>query len=217
MGFNLGKIVKPIGSLLNGITGVTDTADESYKASKKLMGMENANNIALWNMQNQYNTPAAQIARMQEAGIDVNPMTYAVGNGNMSTTASSVSTATPHMPVYSGAGNPVTTLMSVLNGLEDFRSRQLQNKILEKDVKTYEDTGIRPGSDGISQFARLLVNSPAVQAFTRWLERKLADKPHSDNGSWTSPSLSMDILNTPGTQMNLDGSVHYGKGSYFYK
>lgn len=156
MGFSLSKIFKPIGQILNGITGVTDTADESYKVSKKLMGMENANNIALWNMQNEYNTPAAQMARMKEAGIDVNPMVYAVGNGNMSSTASSVSTASPHMPNYSSAGNPVSALFSVLNGLEDYENKKLNNRILRKDVKVYEETGLRPSSDGISQFARVL-------------------------------------------------------------
>lgn len=213
------SIVKPVGSLLNAVTGVTDTADESYKASKKLMGMENANNIALWNMQNEYNTPTAQIARIKEAGIDVNPMTYAVGNGNMSTTASSVSTVTPHMPVYSGAANPITTLMGVLNGIEDFKARRLNNRILAKDVQTYEDTGIKPGSDTLSQLARMLVNSPAMKTLAGWIDRKFSKKSTSrgNTDSWISPSLSTDILNTPRTQMNIDGSVHYGKDSYFYK
>lgn len=130
MGFSLGKIVSPIGSLLNGITGVTDTADESYKVSKKLMSMENSNNVALWSMQNAYNTPAAQIARMKDAGIDVNPMTYAVGNGNMSTTASSISTAGAHMPSYSPAGNPISTLMGVLNGVKDLEIKDEQKQNL---------------------------------------------------------------------------------------
>lgn len=145
-----------IGGWLNDITGVSDTAKQSMKASQALMAEENANNIALWNMQNEYNTPAAQIARMKDAGIDVNPMIYAVGNGNMSTTASSVSTASPHMPNYSTAGNPITTLVSVLNGLSDVETKNLNNRILRKDVQVYEDTGIRPSSDGWSQLARFL-------------------------------------------------------------
>lgn len=157
------KVLKPItnlvsdvvGGTMNAATGVSHTAKQSYNQSLALMDKEYANNIKLWNMQNEYNTPSAQIARMKEAGVDVNPMTYAVGNGNMSTTAGSISSATPHMPSYSAAGNPISALMSVLNGVEDYKSRSLNNRILKKDVETYENTGIRPGSDGLSQLARV--------------------------------------------------------------
>lgn len=164
MGFSLGKVLKPVGSLLNGITGVTDTANESYKASKRLMNMENANNIALWNMQNEYNTPAAQIARMKEAGIDVNPMTYAVGNGNMSTTASSVSTATPHMPVYSGAGNPITTLMGVLHGIKDLEYKQ-------KQIDNYEHDHASPFKD-ISDVLRKIFTPKNGKSFLSFISTK---------------------------------------------
>lgn len=157
------KVLKPItnlvsdvvGGTVNAATGVSHTAKQSYNQSLALMDKENANNIKLWNMQNEYNTPSAQIARMKEAGVDVNPMTYAVGNGNMSSTASSISSANPHMPSYSGAGNPISALMNVLNGVEEYKSRKLNNRILANDVKTYEDTGIRPSSDGLSQLARV--------------------------------------------------------------
>ena len=73
-------------------------------------------------MQNEYNTPAAQIARMREAGIDVNPMTYAVGNGSMATTAGSISPGT-----YASSGvNPISTAMSMMSGIKELTAKDAQ-------------------------------------------------------------------------------------------
>lgn len=186
-----------VGGVLNSLTGVSDTAKQSYSDSVKLMNLENANNIALWNMQNAYDTPSAQIARMKDAGIDVNPMTYAVGNGSMSTTASNVATASPHMPSYSSAGNPISNLMNVLLGLGQYERQKQENRILKKDADTYATTGIRPGSDMFSQLARIFTNSPAVDAVSKWIKKKLSDESDEPKGkSWVSPTLSKDILNS---------------------
>lgn len=120
-----------VGRGLNALTGSTAMLDSEY-----------SNNVALWNMQNEYNTPSAQIARMKAAGIDVNPMTYAVGNGSMSTTASNVSA-----PSVGASGvNPIATLMSVLSGIKSIEAQGLQNQMLAKDLDFYEKNGYRPGT-----------------------------------------------------------------------
>lgn len=107
-----------VGNLINDVTGASSSAKNTYQ-----------NNVDLWNMQNAYNTPSAQIARMKDAGIDVNPMTYAVGNGSMDTTASSVSPGN-----YSSAGNPVSMLMSVIQGLQGVKNQKAQE--LSTDANT---------------------------------------------------------------------------------
>lgn len=151
-----------VGGVLNSLTGVSDTAKQSYSDSVKLMNLENANNIALWNMQNAYDTPSAQIARMKDAGIDVNPMTYAVGNGSMSTTASNVATASPHMPSYSSAGNPISNLVQLITGLEQAdairagtkqteqqtKKTEEETNILKRRSKIISETGIDPADSG---------------------------------------------------------------------
>lgn len=56
------------GSLLDG-NSQTKEAKSLYKWQ---LGQETANNIALWNMQNAYNTPKAQMLRFKEAGLNSN-------------------------------------------------------------------------------------------------------------------------------------------------
>lgn len=134
-----------VGKILNDITGVTETADRSYQ-----------DQVNLWNMQNQYNTPAAQIARMKEAGIDVNPMTYAVGNGNMSTTASSISS-----PSYSGSGvNPIAQVMAVMNGMADVRNKGLEGQIMDQNLQWAKKNNLPVGQmPSIEKTAGELVHS----------------------------------------------------------
>lgn len=57
----------------------------SYKKQKKLMNQAYQNDINMWNMQNAYNTPQAQMARLREAGL--NPH-LAYGNGSVANTSS---------------------------------------------------------------------------------------------------------------------------------
>lgn len=141
----LSSIGNFIGGLLNNVTGVTDIANRSYQ-----------DQVKLWNMQNQYNTPAAQLARMKEAGIDVNPMTYAVGNGNMSTTAGSISS-----PSYSGSGvNPIAQAMAVMNGIADVRNKGLEAQIMDQNLQWAKKNNLPVGQmPSIEKTAGELVNS----------------------------------------------------------
>lgn len=115
-----------VGNFLNNVTGSSDMLNKEY-----------ANNVSLWNMQNEYNSPAAQIARMKAAGIDVNPMTYAVGNGSMSSTASNISA-----PSVGASGiNPIATLMSVIGGLSSIKNQSMQlDNVLKNDVVNRRNT-----------------------------------------------------------------------------
>lgn len=75
------------GSVLGGLTGLLGGSNsakkslqavrETNKANRELAEYQNEWNLAQWNRQNAYNTPAAQRARYEEAGI--NPY-FALGN-----------------------------------------------------------------------------------------------------------------------------------------
>lgn len=75
------------GSVLGGFTGLFGSSNaankslqavrETNKANRELAQYQNEWNLAQWNRQNAYNTPAAQRARYEEAGI--NPY-FALGN-----------------------------------------------------------------------------------------------------------------------------------------
>lgn len=70
-----------------------DISDYSQAALQiRLKELENQFNLDVWNMQNAYNTPAAQMARYQEAGLNPN-LIY--GQSNMAGDVKSASSAQP--------------------------------------------------------------------------------------------------------------------------
>lgn len=83
-GFDLGSAIGGIAGGAMSLAGSKYAADKALEATKetnaanlKLAQFQNEWNIAQWNRQNAYNTPAAQRARYEEAGI--NPY-FALGN-----------------------------------------------------------------------------------------------------------------------------------------
>lgn len=120
----IGKAFGSVGSLMNSITGTTGQMDKSYKQQMNAMNMQNAYNTRMWDLQNEYNSPASQLARMREAGIDINPTSYALGTGNLSNTAVKVDSAGGFAGSGSPAGNPISMLMGVANGIQGYRETQ---------------------------------------------------------------------------------------------
>lgn len=83
-GFDLGSAIGGIAGGAMSLAGSKYAADKALEATKetnaanlKLAQFQNEWNIAQWNRQNAYNTPAAQRARYEDAGI--NPY-FALGN-----------------------------------------------------------------------------------------------------------------------------------------
>lgn len=69
-----------IGAIGNFFTGGM-SARKQYKYQSKLMDKQNQQQIDFWNMNNKYNTPLAQRARLEQAGY--NPDLMVGGSGNM--------------------------------------------------------------------------------------------------------------------------------------
>lgn len=75
--------------------------DRQKDANKDMMNWQNTNTIEMWKMNNEYNTPANQMARLAAAGINPN---LAFSNGGLSNVsisspnADSSSVSAPHMP-----------------------------------------------------------------------------------------------------------------------
>lgn len=75
----------PISSAISGAFGLAGSALQ-YSYSKKLQDQQNQFNLDMWNLQNEYNSPAAQMKRFEEAGL--NPaLIYSQGNPGNATTA----------------------------------------------------------------------------------------------------------------------------------
>lgn len=176
-----------VGGLLNAITGVTEQQDRTYEQQKKAMEAQNAYNTYMYNLSNQYNTPAAQLARMAEAGIEINPTAYALGSGNLSNTASTVSSASGFQGSGSPAGNPITSLMGVAQGIQGLKNAKADYQLKqETQDRTALETDIMRHNLKYGQDHNLPVGSmPGIDAtLASFVNRGLTDA--SKGGSMTS-------------------------------
>lgn len=73
----LGYIANPIGSLISTIGAANANKQQAKENEKNRQWSE-----YMWNKANEYNTPAAQLQRWQDAGIEVNPNALLQNGGN---------------------------------------------------------------------------------------------------------------------------------------
>ena len=59
----------PIGSAVSGGFGLIGQAI-NYGFQKKLAAQQNEYNLNMWNLQNEYNSPQAQMQRLEDAGLN---------------------------------------------------------------------------------------------------------------------------------------------------
>lgn len=59
----------PIGSAVTGVFGLAGSA-LNYHFQNKLIDKQNQFNLDMWNLQNEYNSPQAQMKRFEEAGLN---------------------------------------------------------------------------------------------------------------------------------------------------
>lgn len=73
-----------------GMIGSAISQAQNYKYSKKLMELQYQQNLDLWNKQNDYNAPTAQMQRLQAAGLNPNLIygSNVVGNSSNNTSTS---------------------------------------------------------------------------------------------------------------------------------
>ena len=105
-------------------------ARETNEANRQLAQYEWNRNLEMWNLQNQYNSPAAQMQRFKQAGLNPN-LIYGQGNAGNATT----------LPRYSAPTmQPVTVQPEVfrLNGALDVMS-----KYLDLQIKSAQEQQIR--------------------------------------------------------------------------
>lgn len=71
-----------------GMLGSAISQRQNYKYSKKLMELQYQQNLDLWNKQNEYNSPSAQMQRLQAAGLNPNLVYGSSVSGNSSNNTS---------------------------------------------------------------------------------------------------------------------------------
>lgn len=126
--------ISGVGGLLGSALGVSGQKQQ-YKYQRALMEQQYQNQIDFWNMNNEYNTPAAQMARYAEAGV--NPY-VALGHGNTSQYGS-VMQPTPQAPNYAGSvGAQIQQALQNFLLLQQARNIGADTNLKDAQVNTQE-------------------------------------------------------------------------------
>ena len=172
-----------VGSLVNNILGTTQAMKDQNKAQWDM-----------WNAQNAYNTPAAQMKRLKEAGL--NPM-LVYGSGSHSFTAGSMSASGA-----SGAGGSLaSSLVSGLFGrLTQGEKNELAKQSLGLEKQRISQAGIRLHQDlelGQAQIDQVKANAlnALLQAERQGLENEAYRKSIGTGFAWQKPGTA-DMFNT---------------------
>lgn len=136
-----GGLISGAGSLLGSFVGLGGQA-LNYRLNKKMADYQFQKNVEMWNLQNEYNSPKNQMARLAEAGLNPN-LVY--GGGNVSGNQS----GTP--PHYEGVNaqfdlsNFSTAFTDALKTFNDLRlvdstvSKNAEQEAVFRSQKTYYD------------------------------------------------------------------------------
>ncbi len=179
MGF-LGGLVGSAGgsSLLDFVKDTATNYINNYYARKNA-SKEFQRNVDLWNLENEYNKPVNQMARLKEAGLNPN-LVYGSG-------ATTLAASTHGAPRSTESWQGVKAgFMDTINAYQDLRQKdattenlKIQNELLrqqervaKKDADIYLNTGVHPArSSGniLSAFSQN-VGPAAREGLVRFLD-----------------------------------------------
>lgn len=126
MGF-LSNITKGIGKQVANVTG----ASAGYEHNKEMAKYGYSKDLEMWNKQNQYNTPTAQMGRLEEAGLNPNMM---YGQGSTSNTGNAKEMPKYNAPTADFKSNP-TALISMLGMFSDIQQKNANRKRIKESAE----------------------------------------------------------------------------------
>lgn len=167
---NEAAIAGATSAAINNISSYYATDNLNRKTRKynlEMYALQRQNALADWKMQNEYNSPSAQMARLREAGLNPN-LVYGAGSATAESksmpNSSSVQAWHPEVPT-AGATNPVTAyldtelkdatlqnlratnqsinnesmlkMIQIMQGSENILGTKMKNQNLEELVKMY--------------------------------------------------------------------------------
>lgn len=128
----VGQGISSIGSLVSH----SSSAKTNYKYTKRLQDAQNKWNLEQWNRENAYNTPLAQVQRLQEAGINPALAFSNVDNTNSAAQSPTASEAGYEFSSPYDTGNFVQTLTSLAQ--KDLFEKQSQSVGLDNALKAID-------------------------------------------------------------------------------
>lgn len=182
-----------LGGLLNtglGLAGSYATSIFNTEQQEKLQDKAFANDLKMWNMQNEYNTPLAQMQRYQQAGLNPN-LIY--GNGVSS--AGNASGAPSYEPVRFH-GIDLNSIM-MFQQLENLNS---QNRLLEAQTQQALAMAKNTQADNVTKVvnasnAQSLVDADLSikRATQREIDARAGQIERGDNLGWKAWARSAFI------------------------
>jgi len=136
----MGPLVLPLiaagaslaGSAINaGSQSATNQSQLSY--SKEMYDKQRADALADWNMQNAYNSPAAQMTRFKEAGLNPN-LIYGQMSQSPVVRTSSVEGYSPRAPQVD-LGNAAAMGLQGLGAYQDTQLKNVQTDLVKEQIK----------------------------------------------------------------------------------
>lgn len=138
----LGGIIGAVGALGSGVASIFGAKEnrraqqETNRANIELAKYQNEWNLQQWNRENAYNTPAEQMKRLRQAGLNPN---LAYGHGTVdNVAASSPSAAQMKVEPYLGNSQDIqSTISNILSGLqayESYKQSQTQTELGKSQV-----------------------------------------------------------------------------------
>lgn len=174
----LGGLVSAGGSILGGLLNSSSQASAN-KANLELAKYQNSWNeqmyernlqdqVKLWNMQNEYNSPSAQMSRFADAGLNPN-LIYGQGNsGNASGLNAPSAPKAADMSVRP-VDSPMLGISDAFSQANQYLQAYYQNKSLEADIalKDAETLNKLSSTPGIRANSRLAEVNADIQERTR--------------------------------------------------
>ena len=128
----LGDALAAGSGLFSSIGNVISTA-MTNRANMKLADHQFAQNVKMWNMQNEYNAPSAQVQRLKDAGLNPNLM-YGSGTAATGNSSQMPQYAAPTLQAPQIAGN----LLDFASKLEDLKTKRIGNQLTLQQMATEE-------------------------------------------------------------------------------
>lgn len=122
----IGSVLPVVGPLIQGSVdaGVQRrNVDKTIAANRELAEYQYSKDLEAWNRQNEYNSPAAQMARLQGAGLNPN-LIY--GTGATGATGQARELPKFQAPTVQYNYDPVVDVPSVISQYQDFAIKQAQ-------------------------------------------------------------------------------------------
>lgn len=151
-----------------------------------------ARSVEMWNMQNQYNSPTAQMSRLRQAGLNPN-LVYGSGvTGNNAGSAPQYqpakiqrATMEPYRGWNLGISDAVSTFMAMRQNKAQVENMEAQNKLIKEQART---EGIRQGNIAMSTARSGFDLNLARELRNVSIDRAIAEKNLSEAsaaGAWT--------------------------------